>query len=87
MEKSKSPLKSSIPPWRTPGDLKGHLVALKLNNYTLKQLTTEIERYNREKARYKLTSNMYKAYEEGIKELGREISKRIKLVGSVGSKK
>lgn len=55
-------------------------MALNCQNYTLKQLTNEIERYNREKARYKLTSNMHKAYEEGIRELGREISRRIKLV-------
>lgn len=80
MEKSKSPLKSSIPPWRTPGDLKGHLVARNCQNYTLKQLTNEIERYNRAKVKVTPKSSMYRAYEEGIKELGREISRRIKLV-------
>lgn len=69
-----------MPPWKTPGDSKGHLVALNCQNYTLKQLTNEIERYNREKEKFTPKSNIYRAYEEDIKELGREISRRIKLV-------
>lgn len=55
-------------------------MALNCQNYTLKQLTNEIERYNREKVKFTPKSSMYRAYKEGIGELGREISRRIKLV-------